>query len=100
MSDLTVADELEYDALPEETRKLCDKIIDARAVDAEDEYEKGYNAGRERGEQDADEDLTDLRRQLMDAKDRITALAGEVTALEDELAAERRSRPAQRAAEG
>jgi hypothetical protein len=60
----------------------------------------GFESGRERGRKDIEEELRDLRRQQIRARDRIIALEGDVTALGDELAAERRARSAPRAAEG
>lgn len=60
MSDLTVADELAFAALPDETRTLCEKIIDARVEEVADRavraaleseaiantWQDGYNAGQ------------------------------------------------------
>jgi flagellar biosynthesis/type III secretory pathway protein FliH len=44
MSDLTVADELAYDALPDDTRALCDKIF-AHRIDQEVEARVTYGLG-------------------------------------------------------
>jgi flagellar biosynthesis/type III secretory pathway protein FliH len=58
MSNLTVADELAYDALPDDTRALCDKILAHRIgsevdtavqIERREAYNSGYCAGTDDG---------------------------------------------------
>lgn len=78
MSDLTVADELAFDALDEATRALCNKVV-AAAVEvseaaASDAYDDGYKAGRKA----LSEEFEEYERESV-------KLRGQMKALEDQL---------------
>jgi hypothetical protein len=72
---LTVADELTFDALDESTRKLCDKIIDARI---ESEVDESLKAARVSWKETMDSEVAEV------TDDRDTAW-GVVKALELQL---------------
>jgi hypothetical protein len=75
---LTVADELAFDALADETRTLCEKIIASKVEDAEDEAESAYEDGFRAGNTDRDGTMAEAEREKL-------RLAGYVNALEDQL---------------
>src|SRR4051812_14102136 len=68
MDALTVGDELVYDALPDDIRKICDKKIAAAKEDDDDAYQRGFDAGEKSAERDADE----KRLKLVEEIDRLT----------------------------
>lgn len=68
MDGLTVADELVYDALPDDIRKICDKKIDAaREDDDSDLIGEAHSAGVAEGKRLGEEQ----RRSLQDQADKL-----------------------------
>lgn len=49
MSDLTVADEMAFENLPEETKELARKYYEAKILEIEDKVEEAYEDGYEKG---------------------------------------------------
>lgn len=75
---LTVADQLAFDALPEETRRLCERIIEFRMDEESANCEAGYEDGFRAGNTDRDNTIADTERAKV-------KLEGEAKALEDQL---------------
>jgi flagellar biosynthesis/type III secretory pathway protein FliH len=84
VSDLSLADQLEYDAFydaqPEHIRNLLDRAIAAQSADAEDEFERGNGAGYEEGKREA---RIEFEEELDQQKTRLEALEARVNELED-----------------
>lgn len=49
MSDLTVADQMAFENLPEETKELARKYYEANILELESEVEEAYEDGYEKG---------------------------------------------------
>ena len=49
MSDLTVADEMAFENLPEETKEIARKYYEAKILEIEDKVEEAYEDGYEKG---------------------------------------------------
>ena len=49
MSDLTVADEMAFENLPEETKEIARKYYGAQILEIEDKVEEAYEDGYEKG---------------------------------------------------
>lgn len=76
--DITVADELAYDALPETTRHLAEKVLAARMTTAADGgYSMGYDDGKEAAKSEAEKEFDDERRSNEEEEERLSALVDE-----------------------
>lgn len=49
MSDLTVADQMAFENLPEETKELARKYYEAKILELESQVEEAYEDGYEKG---------------------------------------------------
>ena len=93
VSDLSLADQLEYDAFydaqPEHVRTLLDRAIAAQSADAEDEWERGNGAGYEEGKREAraemEEELKQSKVQMENLEARVKELEDVRTRLEAEI---------------
>lgn len=69
----SIADELQFDALPEETRDLAERVGAGRMVAAADGgYSMGYDDGKERGKEDAEDEFKKEKLELEEKLDRLT----------------------------
>lgn len=50
--DVSVKDLLDFEALPDEVRAICEKQIEYRQIESDESYEKGFEAGRSEGYSD------------------------------------------------
>jgi phage shock protein A len=79
MSHVSVADLIEYDALPDEVRALCEKKIAFELEEAsERRYEEGVADGKEEAGDELNPEVGRLERELEKAEERIAELEAKV----------------------
>lgn len=81
--NVSVGDELAYDALPEETRRLAERVLGMRISRGDEAYSEGYDDGKERGQALAKEQWA---KEQNDYEERLLAGLREVKRLGDVVA--------------
>lgn len=76
---VSVADELEFDALPERTRSVATRVVLMRKEGESGGYEQGYEDGTEFGKEKSAETIKDLETRIENLTREIDRIAGELT---------------------
>lgn len=72
MTDLTVADQLAFEALPQETRDLFEKMTRGLQSKYDDSHERGYNDRYNEGMECAESDRIDELEEIIQRIDELT----------------------------
>lgn len=86
--EVSVADELAFDALPEEIKRIAERVVVLRVFSGSkySSYEEAYDDGRERGEEiGAKEAREEMKDPLAQLQKRVDTLVRELQASEREL---------------
>lgn len=67
MTEATVADQLAFDALPDEVKELARRVITVFTTDREEDYNEGYKDGN-REVSNLQDDLYDMTKKYKDLK--------------------------------
>lgn len=81
----SLKDILDYEALPEEVKKLAEVYFADKIAEAEEQYGKGWDEGYAEGSSESDGTVGDLEEDKEELQELINKLEERIAELEDKL---------------
>lgn len=78
---MNVKDLLDYEALPEETRRLAEAYWRTEVLKAQEEADEQYDKGYDAGETDSSNEIAGLEEEIEELKEKIASLEDDVELL-------------------